>query len=477
MICSMSSQRSVLDTADRRTVHPPRRPIGRMSLLFRRIRVQIARFGWAAGVPVIIVLPLLLSSDAGLAGNIVLELSLAAGLLATSLLVITVVAVSRIRSLAQAFGIERLIVSHRWLGIFSMVLVLAHTGLVIASDPRDNVQLITWVHAPARARNATASTVCILLICLFAVFRRKLNWPYEAWRWIHIGLAIGALVTAAFHVYLLDHLIRNPAMRAWFLGLAAVLLLTLAKRWVLRPLFRRNRSFVVDAVIAESPLVSTIVLRPRYSWQGGMKFAPGQFAWIRINDSRKPWEEHPFTIASNAHQPRELEFTIRHVGDFTRTIARLRPGASVRVDGPYGDFTVDNRQARSLLLIAGGVGVTPMMSILRTLAHRGDFRPASLVMGARHYDDLLFRAELADLSYRLPLRVFEVLSDPPASWDGLHGRIDAHVLSAALPSRRHRVESDVYICGSPPMVSGVLESLRQLGIPGERIHTEQFDMI
>jgi predicted ferric reductase len=278
-------------------------------------------------------------------------------------------------------------------------------------------------------------------------------------------------------VYLLNHLIRNPVMRAYFIGISVILILTLAKRWVLRPLFRQNRGFVVDQVVAESPLVSTLVLRPRYSWQRGMKFAPGQFAWIRVNDSHKPWEEHPFTIASNAHKPRELEFTIRHVGDFTRTIAQLKPGASVRVDGPYGDFTVDNRETRGLLLIAGGVGVTPMMSILRTLAHRGDFRPAALVMGARHYPDLLFREELAELSGQLPLTVFEVLSDPPDTWEGVRGRVDARVLGAALPTRRDRTECDVYICGSPPMVGGVLAALEELGVPEERIHTEQFDMI
>lgn len=462
-----------------RAVSVPRTrpPVDNVSLLSRRIRVQIARFGWAVAVPVLILVPLLLSSDAGYSGDLVLELSLGTGLLASSLLVITVVAASRIRSIAEAFGIERVIGSHRWFGILAMTLVLVHTALVIAADPKTNIQLITWVNAPPRARNATASTVCIVLICLFAMFRKKLNWPYEVWRWVHIFLAIGALVTAAFHVYLLNHLIRNPAMRAWFVGISAILLLTLAKRWILRPMFRQDRRFIVEEVRAESPMVSTLILRPRFSWQRGMKFAPGQFAWIRVNESRKPWEEHPFTIASNAHYPKELQFTIRHVGDFTRTIARLRPGGSVRVDGPYGDFTVDNRVNRGLLLIAGGVGVTPMMSILRTLAHRGDFRPAALVMGARHYDDLLFREELAELSELLPLTVFEVLSDPPQEWDGLRGRVDARVLSAALPTRRDRVESDVYICGSPPMVGGVLSALGELGVPEERIHTEQFDMV
>lgn len=404
-------------------------------------------------------------------------MSLATGLLAASCLLVVVVSISRSRSLTKAFGIERLIVSHRWFGILTMAMVLVHTGLVILDDPGRNLALITWVNAPARARNATVSTLAIVAICLFAMFRRKLKWPYEVWRWIHIVLALLALVTAGFHVYLLNHLIRNAAMRAWFVGVAIVLLATLTRRWVIRPLLHHDRRYLVQEVIAESPVVSTLVLAPRHNWQPGLRFLPGQFAWIRLDSARKPWEEHPFTIASSADRPREVEFTIRHVGDFTRAVGRLRVGAQVRLDGPYGDFTVDIRQTRPLLLIAGGVGVTPMMSILRTLSHRQDFRPATLVMAARHEQDLLFRQELSDLAGHLPLRVIEVLSAPPPDWNGVGGRVDASLLHTTLPSRKERTETDVYICGSPQMVAGVLAGLRRLRVPEQRIHTEQFDMV
>ncbi|MDP9828722.1 ferredoxin reductase family protein [Kineosporia succinea] len=442
-----------------------------------RARVRFSRLAWAAAVPLVIVLPLLLSSSAGYTGDFVLEMSLATGLLAASFLVIVTVSISRSRSLTKAFGIEQLIVSHRWFGILTMVMVLVHTALVILDDPGENLALVTWVHAPPRARNATVSTLAIVAICLFAMFRRKLRWPYEVWRWIHITLAVLALVTAGFHVYLLNHLIRNPVMRAWFVGIAAVVLMTLTRRWIVRPLLHHDRRYVVQQVVQESPVVSTLVLAPRHNWQPGLRFLPGQFAWIRFDSFRRPWEEHPFTIASSADRPREIEFTIRHVGDFTRGVGRLRVGAVVRLDGPYGDFTVDIRQKRPLLLIAGGVGVTPMMSILRTLAHRDDFRPAVLIMAARHERDLLFRAELRELSAHLPLRVIEVLSAPPEHWTGQRGRVDAGVLHTALPSRRERTETDVYICGSPPMVGGALAGLRRLRVPAHLIHTEQFDMI
>jgi predicted ferric reductase len=424
---------------------------------------------------VVILIPLLLSAAAGRTGDLILELALSTGLLASSLLVIAVIAASRVRSLTTAFGIERVLLSHRWFGLLALVVVLVHTGLVLLDDP-GNVVLLGFRDAPNRARAATGATIALLLLCTAAALRRRLRWRYETWRRVHIALAMTVLVLSALHVYLLNHLIRDPTMRAWFVGVAALVLLFLGKRWIIRPLLAYRNGYIVEEVRIESWAVSTLVLRPRREWQRGLRFAPGQFAWIRTGDTRRTRQEHPFTIASNAHRPRRLEFTIREAGDFTGAIRSLTPGQKVRVDGPYGSFTVDNRPARRVLLIAGGVGVTPMMSIVRTLAHRGDQRPTVLIIGARHESDLLFRDELGRTRRRMALQVVEVLSDPPPGWSGPKGRVDARILATAVPSS-DRQDVDVYICGSPPMVSGVLAALEQLGVPEQRIHTEQFDMV
>jgi predicted ferric reductase len=441
--------------------------------------IRMARGFWSLAVPLVLILPLLLSERAGLDGDLPMELALTTGVLGSSALAIAVVSASRVRSVSRAFGIERVLLSHRWFGLFALVLVLTHTGLVLLDNPK-NVYLLEFRHAPPRARAATGATIAIILLCLAAVFRRKVKWKYELWRITHVLLALTAIVLTALHVLWLNHLIRDPVMRAWFVGVALVLLLVATQRWVIRPFVTQYKSFVVDEVRVESPQVYTLVLRPRFKWQRGLRFAPGQFAWIRPQGrAGSGWNEHPFTIASNAERPRRLEFTIRTVGDFTRTVSRLKRGARVRVDGPYGSFTVDHRPARGVLLIAGGVGITPMMSILRTLAHREDHRPASLVIAARHEGDLLFRSELAALTRRMPLRVAEVLSSPPENWPGWRGRISAAVLAAALPPgrRRERLDIDAYICGSPGMVETALKSLEELGLPSERIHTEQFEMV
>lgn len=440
-----------------------------------RIRIAVTRLVWGMLFLAILFLPLLLSARAGGRGDLLIEMSLAFGLLASSVLVCAVVLPSRLRNLTNAFGIERVLRSHRWLGLLALNLVLLHVVLVLVDDP-SNLALLNPVVAPNRARAATGAAVGLVLLCLLALGRRRLHRTYELWRWIHVGVAFAVLVLSALHVLWLNHLVRDRALRTVFVVVSTLVLGVLANRWVLRPLLDYRHAYVLDEVRREAPTATTLLLRPLRHRHPGLHFSPGQFAWLRLDRPFGPREEHPFTIASGSHRPRELEFTVRHAGDFTGSLSRLVVGRRVYVDGPYGSFTPDLLGRRSLLLVAGGVGITPMMSILRTLAHRRDRRPHRLVVGVRSDADLMFAEELAGLQRRLRLNVVQVVSDPRPGWSGRTGRVDERLLRQLLPRRKSRQQIEVFICGPAPMVSGVLRALSSLGVPDRRVHTEQFDM-
>jgi predicted ferric reductase len=113
----------------------------------------------------------------------------------------------------------------------------------------------------------------------------------------------------------------------------------------------------------------------------GIEFEAGQFAWLKLGGSPFVFEEHPFTIASTATEPWCKEFTIKAMGDFSELVAGLRPGRRVYLDGLHGRFTLSAPPATGFVLLAGGVGVTPMLSMLRTMADENDPRPALLVVG------------------------------------------------------------------------------------------------
>ena len=401
------------------------------------------------------------------------EVSLATGLVALSLLVIAYVLPKRVRGLSRSLGIDVVLGVHRLVGLSALAFAFAHIVSVLAID-RSNLALLDLTNAPARARAAVVASAAMLLLVATSIWRRRLIRRYESWRAVHIALAMTAVVLAALHVWWLRHLVLQPRFRWWFVALAAVVIMASLRRWVWRPLSAWKRPYLVAAVRRESPTVSTLVLRPS-GHRGMRRFRPGQFAWIRLGSTPMGFEEHPFTIASAPRRSGEIEFTIKQLGDFSGRIAEVAVGDKAWVDGPHGAFSPDHHRSHGLVLIAGGVGITPMISVLRSLALRGDDRDHLLFVSARALEELLFREEITELAARLRLRVVELLDNPHDGWTGGTGFLDAQTLAANLPRQRERL--DFFICGPPPMVTGVMTSLRSIGVAPHHIHTEKFDFV
>jgi predicted ferric reductase len=424
--------------------------------------------GWVVGFAVVLAGPAglrLLVADTPSVWALLVDLT---GLLAVSTMVCALVLSSRLRGLSRAAGVTAVMSSHRFLGMLTVALVLAHVAFVVAEQP-DNVVLLGWVDAPARARAGTGAALALAGVVALGVLRRSVRHRYENWRVAHLALAVAALGLTALHVWLIGKLVHD-ALLGWALaGLAGLALGALAYRFPGAAL--RTSEYVVRAVRPESATVCTVVLDPRGR---PLQFAPGQFAWFRL-ENRLGAEEHPFTIASAAVAGRSTEITLRSTGDFGALLRGLRPGTSVWVDGPYGDFTVDQRPAAGAAMIAAGVGITPMMSMLRTLAHRHDRRPFVLVRGVREVEELIFADELADLAGRLDLAVVHVVRRAPPGWPGVTGEVDRALLRAVLPGPQQLHQLDYYVCGPPGFVDGVVHDLAALGVPDRCLRVEQFD--
>ena len=170
-----------------------------------------------------------------------------------------------------------------------------------------------------------------------------------------------------------------------------------------------------------------------------------------------------------------MAFTIKALGDFTSTISDIRPGERAYLDGPYGAFSVDRYKAAGCVFVAGGVGITPVISMLRTLADRGDERPLLLIYGSKDWDSITFREELDELKKRLNLQVEHLLTDPPPGWPGESGRVTAEVLGRLIP--RDRNIRQYYVCGPDPMMDSVEAALTRLGVSLANIESERYNFI
>jgi len=186
---------------------------------------------------------------------------------------------------------------------------------------------------------------------------------------------------------------------------------------VLKPILLLRRPYEIESVQPERGNAWSLTIQP--VGHSGFKFMPGQFAWITVGNSPFSEAEHPFSFSSSANSRAKLTFTIKELGDFTRKIKTLQPGQQAYVDGPFGHFSVDRHpHAEQFAFIAGGVGITPIMSMLRTLAQRGEKRPLTLIYANRDCEASTFREEIDRLQDSLALTVVHVLEKPAHRIDG-----------------------------------------------------------
>jgi ferredoxin-NADP reductase len=147
------------------------------------------------------------------------------------------------------------------------------------------------------------------------------------------------------------------------------------------------------------------------------------------------------------------------------------------VDGPFGTFTLDREaaSAEALVLIAGGIGIAPIRSLLLTLADRGDRRAIYLFYAVRDPGRVICGADLDALRERLNLDLVYVFERPGADWPGERGRLDEDTLRRHLPAGLRRFH--YFVCGPAPMMAATEKALLKMGVPAAAINTERFDMV
>jgi 3-phenylpropionate/trans-cinnamate dioxygenase ferredoxin reductase subunit len=224
----------------------------------------------------------------------------------------------------------------------------------------------------------------------------------------------------------------------------------------------------VESVLPETHNTYNITLKP--DAKSVKHHKPGQFAFLELKRPGRKSEIHPFTIASSPTFDTGLRFTIKQSGNFTNTIDQTRTSDKAYVEAPYGQFSFLNYARKPILFIAGGVGITPIMSMMRYLRDTGDFRRALLLYGSCTRKDIIFEDELKALPENF--EVIHILSDPDDDWDGLKGFVTEEVIADRAGSVLD--EAEVFVCGPPQMMDKVIASLKHLDVNPAHIHYERF---
>lgn len=396
------------------------------------------------------------------------DFSMALGFAGMAMLGVQFALTARLRRASAPFGLDIIYLFHRYAALIAFALVLLDFLILriyhVETDPR----VAPWYMTVGRVALALFA-----IIIITSLWRKPLRLEYDHWRLWHALLATLAFLAAAAHIKGVGYYTSAPWKRAlWsiytlsWLGLIGYV--RLVKPW------RMQRSpWRVIELRPERGNPWTLALAPQA--HTGLRFAPGQFAWLTLRDSPFHVREHPFSFSSSADSGR-IEFTIKALGDFTRTLQTVQPGEMAYLDGPFGVFTTDRHPgAAGLVFIAGGVEIGPIMSMLRTAAERGERRPMILIYANNRWSDVIFREELEQLRDQLDLQLVHVLTQPPQDWHGEQGYVNQALLERHLPA--HRASFEYFLCGPQPMTDAAQKSLRALGVPLGCVHFELFDMV
>jgi predicted ferric reductase len=402
-------------------------------------------------------------------GDLLTSIARISGLLCAYCALVQVLLLARVPWLEHATGFDRLNVWHRWNGHATLWLLLVHVVTSVwgyalldkISIPSEISTMLTKGVYPGMI-TATIGTVFLIgvVVTSIVIVRRRMN--YEAWYAVHF-LAYAGIALGWFHqIPTGNELVLDTVAADYWRSLYIATIIVIVIWRLLLPALKawRHALRVVD-VVEEAPGVVSVHMTGRSLERLGAR--PGQFFLWRFLARGSWWTSHPFSLSA-APTGDALRITVKSLGDHTSRMGKIRPGTGVIAEGPFGVFTAAARRREKVLLVAGGIGITPVRALLEELD--GDI---VVLYRAFSEPEIVFFDELQRLSDERGATVRYVVGDH-ATNDGAQLLSTEH-LRELVPDLDER---DVFLCGPPAMIKHAESSLRRAGVPRRNLHVERF---
>lgn len=389
----------------------------------------------------------------------------------------------RVKLLSKVLGIDWVLQVHQLFARTALVFLLVHPFMYTL--PSQPVWMMGASHQNFLGLTLTSgltgmlSLFALIFLIGLALTRKSSEISYEAWRLSHMFLALIIAIVGFFHTIDAGRYAQEGWMRSYWMLMLGLALLSLAWTYIIKPLIQNKNACEVISIKQASMGIWELVLKQPIA--KNMGFLAGQFAWLKIGRS-SPLPENPFSIASCSNKnSSDISFLIKDVGDFTHQISQLQVGQKVFIDGPYGNFGVEAFSAKNdqLIMIAGGVGIAPMISILSQMERDQDAnlmnKKILLIYGNRVAEQAVNFKDMVKLESFKHLEVIQLVSEPTSDWQGLTGVLDTTILEKILRSHQINVKTAQFlICGPAEMIDSVETSLDQFGAPLANIASEKF---
>ena len=423
--------------------------------------------GLGLGLTVALELTTLRKSDLANIYSILQATSRFAALIGTYFALLGILLVSRIPWVERGVGHDRLVTWHRKLGPWSLYLIGLHVLLVtigyagqfhvnLASELINILTTFNWMWA------ALAGFIFMITAGVTSYKKARAKLSYEAWWIIHVSTYAAIALSFTHQVLNGPMFIGHPLNKAFWIFLYGSMVFSILYWRFAIPTFRSFRhGLKVEKIVNEGEnMVSVIMCGNNLDKLGAQG---GQFFGWRFMSKGHALVSHPYSLsaAPTAHY---LRITVKDLGDHSRSLADLKKGTRVFMEGPYGAFTAGRASRKHVVLIGGGVGITPIRALME------EFREGvqlDVIFRASRSEDLVLREEMDYLAAQSEgsIRVHYLVGSRK-----IHP-MDARSLKSLVP---RLADSDIYICGPGPLVETVREAAKDLGVPKNRFHDEAF---
>lgn len=381
------------------------------------------------------------------------------GLIGFLFLSILIISGDIARFLDKFIGIDRIIKFQRKFALMTSVFVLAHPILFIFSSGTVFNYILPDFSYLSLALGIFAFYGFIVVMSCSLIYKRI---SYNVWQYIHI-LTYVLFFFGLYHAINIGSDTNNLFIKIIF----AILFFSLIIGVIYRTAYKIKQGgnkFKVKEVRWETSDTFRLILKTNKKFN----FKAGQFCFLRLN-KEKLYARHPFTISSSPNNE-DLEFTIKLNGRFTKSASKLKKDEEVIVDGPFGIFNLQN-QKKEAVFIAGGVGITPFMSILQNKLETGDNTKTTLLYGVKTEKEIIFKPRLDEIKEKWFKKVYALSKENKSGKEYEFGRITKVLLQKYVPNI---LGSIFYICGPKSMEKELRKDLLELGVKKENILFEDF---
>lgn len=393
------------------------------------------------------------------------------GQIATMLVLLQFVLIGRVKWVESVFGLDKLSVIHKWNGYIILVLVLLHPFLItnghaILNDSTYPGQYIDFLKHWDDVMLAFIGYILLLITIVLSatIIRKRLK--YETWYYVHV-FNYAAVALISLHQFNFGTAVESPAWKYYWFAMYAFAVGNLVWFRFIRPYLKFTKHQFKVAQIEKAGPATSIYITGRH--MESFKIRAGQFMIFRFLQKGFWWQAHPFSM-SMAPNGKEIRLTAKGLGDYTNQLPNIKPDTKVMIDGPHGVFTEALAAKEKLLFIAGGIGITPIYSMLEAMGSRSEH--AILLYANKTRLETVFGKELEALAVQKKFNLVHIITDEIVP--GFEtGRLDKDMLARLVPDITER---DIFLCGPPPMIFGLRSSLHELGVAKSNIHFERFTL-